>query len=150
MGVHPIPNGQRLWQAVAAAYRPPNAPFALYAEDERMGHFHAGTLGINFALEVNTLSMHNAWLTGDWFGAYPLRIPEEGRAATFPRMVTPQEAARGIGYSLEPGLGPDMAPEFIDNEPDAPAWVQAYWGYLKNQVDLYGVVVRRETRPSFL
>ena len=148
MPVHLIPNGQRMWQAIASAYRPPNAPFALYAEDERIGHYHAGTLGINFATGVNTLSLHNAWLAGDWFGAYPLRIPEEGRAATFPRMVTPQEAARGIGYSLDTGAV--QLPEIVPNEPDAPAWVKAYWGYLQNQVDLYGSVVRRETRPSFL
>lgn len=137
-----VPNGQRIWQAVAAAYRPPNSPFALYGEDFKMGEYHAGTLGINFAPGVNVLSMHNAWLAGDWFNGYPLRLPDEGRMATFPRMVTPQQAAEGIGYAPEPLL-PSIP------QADVPAWVQAYYNWLQNQVDVYGVVVRRELRGEF-
>jgi len=149
MPVEIIPNGERIWQSVARAYRPPNRPFALYAEDERIGEFHAGTLAINFQVGVNTLSMHNAWLTGDWFGGYPLRLPQEGRFATFPSMVTPQQAADGIGYSLVPGSAPIVPPVPTIPQADVPAWVQAYYNYLQNQIDVYGYIVRRELRPEF-
>src|SRR5690606_36670358 len=134
----------RIWQAIASAYRPPNSPFALYAEDSLIGKYHAATLGINFAPGVNTLSLHNAWLTGDWFGPYPLRIPEEGRAVTFPNMLTPDQAAAALGYALETAVPQPTIPD-----QDAPAWVKAYWGWLQNQVDLYGSVIRRETRGEF-
>lgn len=144
MPIHSIPHKQRIWQAIASAYQPPNSPFALYAEDELIGIYHAATLGINFTTGVNTLSLHNAWLTGDWFGPYPLRIPDEGRAVTFPRMLTPEQAAAGIGYPLEEGLPLPSIPQ-----QDAPAWVKAYWGWLQNQVEQYGEVVRRETRGDF-
>ena len=100
MPIFIIPHRQRIWQAIASAYRPPNNPFALYAEDERIGKYHAGTLGINFQSGVNTLSLHNAWLTGYWPGGYPLRIPSEGRAASFPDMISPWTAASGMGYSI--------------------------------------------------
>lgn len=146
-----VPQGQRIWQAVASAYRPPNLPFALYGDDERMGAYHVGTLGINFCLDVNTLALHNAWMVGEWFGGYPLRIPDEGRAATFPRMLSPQQAADGIGYDL----GQPTADELLERTrpPVRPApipeWVAAYYAWLENQVDIYGVVVRREQRPEF-
>src|SRR5690606_16083890 len=98
VAVHGVPEGRRIWQEVAEAFRPPNDPFALYAQDERIGTLHAATLAINFEMGVNTLSLHNAWNVGHWFGPYPLRIPDEERVTTFPRMVTPEEAAEAMGY----------------------------------------------------
>lgn len=147
MPIFIIPHRQRIWQAIASAYRPPNNPFALYAEDERIGKYHAGTLGINFQSGVNTLSLHNAWLTGYWPGGYPLRIPSEGRAASFPDMISPWTAASGMGYSIIPNTEP-LVPPVVVRHGDVPAWVQAYFNYLQNQVDIYGVVVRRERRPE--
>lgn len=143
MAVHGVPEGRRIWQEVAEAFSPPNDPFALYAQDERIGTLHAATLAINFEMGVNTLSLHNAWTVGDWFGPYPLRIPDEERVATFPRMVTPMEAAEAIGYEVPPSVR-GVTPSGIDA--DAPAWVRAYQGWLLNQIELYGSVVRRETR----
>lgn len=149
--IYLVPTGQRIWQAVAQAYRPPNLPFALYGDDERMGAYHAATLGLNFQLGVNTLSLHNAWLTGDWYTGYPLRIPNESWMVTFPRMLTPQEAANAIGYDISPptedGLLESTRPAVRPS--DVPAWVQAYVDWLLNQVDMYGSVVRRESMPGF-
>jgi hypothetical protein len=144
MAVHGVVEGRRIWQEVAEAYRPPNDPFALYAQDERIGTLHAATLAINFELGVNTLSLHNAWNVGDWFGPYPLRLPDAEWVETFPRMVTPEEAAEAVGYevpaserNIQVGVG------FGD---DAPEWVRAYRAWLLGQVERYGSVVRRETR----
>lgn len=149
MAIYHVPEGQKLWQAVASAYRPPNQPYAMYAADERIGALHAGTLAINFAPGVNTLSLHNAWLVSDWPDGYPLRVPDEGRAAAFPRMLTPEEVAKALGYSLDPGSPDPILPPENVRPSDVPAWVQAYYNWLQNQVDVYGVVVRREKRPEF-
>lgn len=144
MAVHGVPEGRRIWQEVAEAFRPPNDPFALYAQDERIGTLHAATLAINFEMGVNTLSLHNAWNVGHWFGPYPLRIPDEERVTTFPRMVTPEEAAEAMGYEIPPSSGVSIPN--LGFETDVPAWVLAYRNWLLNQVELYGSVVRRETR----
>lgn len=143
--IHVIPQGQRIWQSVAAAYRPPNDPFALYAQDEEIGKLHAGTLAINFEMGVNTLSMHNAWMVGDWFAPYPLRLPPEDRMDVFPNMVTPEQAAQLISYEIP--LTAASAQQAA--EADVPAWVLAYRGYLLNQIDQYGFIVRRQTRGDF-
>lgn len=139
----------RIWQMVASAYRPPNTPFALYAEDTLMGMLHAGTLAINFEPEINELTLLNPWAVDTWLGSYPLRIPSEERAATFPTLLSMEQVAAGIGYSLEVGTPPILAPAEV-TDTDVPAWVQAYRDHLKNQIDVYGTIVKRNTRWSFL
>lgn len=148
MPIHLVPEGKRVWQEVAEAYRPPNDPFALYAQDERIGVYHAGVLAINFQMGVNTLSLHNAWTVGDWFGPYPLRVPAQERIEGFPRMVTPQEAADAIGYDIPASEGGVVTQ--VTAGDDVPEWVRAYLGWLQNQIDKYGYVVRREVRGDYL
>lgn len=144
MPIRLVAEKRRIWQEIAEAYRPPNDAFALYAQDQKVGEYHAATLAINFTTGVNTLSMHNAWGTGDWFGPYPLRVPHPDRLVGFPRMVTPEEAAEAIGYEIPASSGAQLPQPGFDSE--VPEWVKAYHGYLLNQIDLYGHIVRRELR----
>lgn len=144
MPLVPVPDGRAIWQQVAEAYRPPNDPFSLYSQDEQQGVLHAATLAINFELFVNALPMHNAWSAGHWFGPYPLRIVDEERLALFPRLVTPEEAAEVIGYTIPPSER-TVRSGALDLD-GIPEWVRAYRYYLQRQVERHGRVVRRELR----
>lgn len=157
MPIHLIPDGQRIWQAIASAYRPDKRPFALYAPDEKIGELHVGTLAINFEPDINMLTMHNPWMVGNWLEAYPLRLPDLEQMVLFPKLVTPAEAATGIGYVIADPE--DFSPDHIAPMPEipqgvgfggnVPAWVQAYRNWLLNQIEYYGSIVKRETRRDF-
>lgn len=139
-----LPEGQQVYQAVAELLASAKTPYTVYAPDREMGRNVAATLAVNFQVGVNPLTLHNPWAIPEWPGGYPLRIPEEQFLETFPMGGTPRQVLHNIGY---PPIGD--APVPLPEEP-LPAWVQAYFNWLQNQIDRYGHVKRYQVKPDYL
>lgn len=148
-----VPFDKRLWQVVAEAYQPPGDPWKIYAADTSIGQLSAGTLALNFAMGVNTLTLHNPWVIDQWPGAYPLRVPDSLALVDFHPGYDPSFVAFVIGYTLTRGaedpIVPPRVPTRTTNErPDLPQWVQNYVDFLLLQIERYGEIKVRNLRPE--